>query len=910
MQPADPERLAAQPRQTSPTSQSTACEATSHLLAGELIRPISQKIEPQAYVHIKDARGGHMTRYVEGFDVEQLITFQSGQTRVSASHSLRHGGWVTLSTAVIRGLNLFEVITAERVVAQASTESEGHVSRVTFLGTQIDGLRVAGHPVDVEFDLGILGDKPKDDPSYLEDIGLLDRVHRQLEEILGAEGLPAALKNEYDSKIQNVRNLRKSARGRIPEYPVRLNCSLIRRIAPIPVTGVRVIGNVILIPDFGTVSLGDVELGIRQRHDNVDDAPASRTLDYFTLTMLSVTMGSIGHGNLVAANTSVGAMRKIALTEEPTQVPSQKSAPSTEIGATPLPSQKSAPLSETDGMEGTSVTRYPDIDLKIEDRRTREVSVMIDLGLVRDPRTESTSMHITAPEGWSELQIKTQITASALSFKTGEDSGTIVIRNNARSLPYRVKARINDNHKQQELIEVRATFYYEGRNCGSARRAFAIQESPDGMLNETSWTPDSAGPTPAFTRESVPNQITKEVLAMDLPKKSLVPDSRHDLSPIAYTAGNMEASFGDKPPILTIEMHIFDWKKKGQQRWHLRVPERVRDECTLPDNLTADIDLKRDEPAYVADLFKTLDTIDPGQHMTFFQGLGDDLYGMTPSCFKELYWLLFDKYGEFSIQILSDDPYVPWELMRPTRPENDQRGPDPEILARRHPLGRWFLNKEGSRLTRLKSGKVATIAPDYSKRRLRGLKPLPSAQAESTTICAKLGSHAIRVTGRKQNVIEMFEDAAKEDIGMVHYAGHGASKIKKATFAQLVLEDGDLLVYEIRRKETQLGRNRHSLVFFNACEVGVSGLNLGVIGGFAEALIEGKFGGFVAPLWSVYDMDATTVVLEFLQNVLLVATAQRQPFAAALQKIRNEYGEQSPTFLSYTYYGDVMATFV
>ena len=101
-----------------------------------------------------------------------------------------------------------------------------------------------------------------------------------------------------------------------------------------------------------------------------------------------------------------------------------------------------------------------------------------------------------------------------------------------------------------------------------------------------------------------------------------------------------------------------------------------------------------------------------------------------------------------------------------------------------------------------------------------------------------------------------------------------------------------------------------SLVFFNACEVGVSGLNLGVIGGFAEALIEGKFGGFVAPLWSVYDMDATTVVLEFLQNVLLVATAQRQPFAAALQKIRNEYGEQSPTFLSYTYYGDVMATFV
>jgi hypothetical protein len=298
--------------------------------------------------------------------------------------------------------------------------------------------------------------------------------------------------------------------------------------------------------------------------------------------------------------------------------------------------------------------------------------------------------------------------------------------------------------------------------------------------------------------------------------------------------------------------------------------------------------------------------------MTFFQGVGDSLYRMTPPCFGEVYWLLFDRYGSFPIQILSDDPYMPWELMRPTRPDGKVPGPESEILARRHPLGRWFLKKDGFRPVSLKAGKVATIAPDYSKRpHKEQRKPLLSAQKESARIRDKLGLNAIPVAGRKQNVIEMFEDAKHEDIGMVHYAGHGGCKLKNASFAHLELEDTDLLVPDIRRNETQLGKNRHSLVFFNACQVGVSrSLNLGVIGGFAEALIEDEFGGFVAPLWSVYDSEAAVVIEEFLDHVLLAPADRRQTLASALQRIRNEFGEQSPTFLSYTYYGDVMAAFV
>lgn len=156
----------------------------------------------------------------------------------------------------------------------------------------------------------------------------------------------------------------------------------------------------------------------------------------------------------------------------------------------------------------------------------------------------------------------------------------------------------------------------------------------------------------------------------------------------------------------------------------------------------------------------------------------------------------------------------------------------------------------------------------------------------------------------------MFEEAKKEDIGLIHYAGQGASNVEKAEYAQLFLEDTDLRALDIRRKETRLGKNRHSLVFFNACGAGAPSLNLGVMGGFAEALIEDRFGGFIAPLWSVVDVDASSVIFDFLENVLLAEEGHPRTFADALQKIRYASEEESPTFLSYTYYGDVMASFV
>ena len=119
--------------------------AEAHVLSGNLKHPINQPIEHHARVVLeKTRRDGHIRQSVEETTLEGLISFKAGHTRASGTKIEKkdlwgndHSGWVTLSTSVIEGLNVFEVITADRMVAQVSTEhamierpcSQGDVSR-------------------------------------------------------------------------------------------------------------------------------------------------------------------------------------------------------------------------------------------------------------------------------------------------------------------------------------------------------------------------------------------------------------------------------------------------------------------------------------------------------------------------------------------------------------------------------------------------------------------------------------------------------------------------------------------------------------------------------------------------------------------------------------------------------------
>lgn len=309
--------------QSEPIEPYHVYHAEAQVLGGSLKHPIEQPISHHSRAVLESRRAGHITDIAEEFSLEGLISVKSGHTRVSGAKVEKkdlwgndHSGWVTLSTTVVEGLNVFEVITADRLVAQVSTEHavvNGHVPKVTFLGTRFENLRVSGYPVELELDLEICGGKPRDNQSYFDDPDFLKRIEKQskqyyseCKEDLDSRDLLETLEKEYDQGPISIDDVRKKLQVAAPvtgngdDCP-RIECSLVKRIRKIPIPGVKTVGNIIYIPDFGAVSLAGVEIGCQRTNHRFLNAPdgsgsESDESTYFTLRMLNMKLGCIGGG--------------------------------------------------------------------------------------------------------------------------------------------------------------------------------------------------------------------------------------------------------------------------------------------------------------------------------------------------------------------------------------------------------------------------------------------------------------------------------------------------------------------------------------------------------------------------------------------------------------------------------------
>jgi hypothetical protein len=290
--------------------------AQAYLLKGELEHPIKQPIQEYGEVVLENTRRESLiTQSVGETNIEGLISFKRGHTRVAGAHVKTktdifgndHAGWVTLATAALEGYNVEDIVTVDRVVAQLSTEhpmTNSNVPRVNFIGTRFENLRVGGYPVEVELDLAICGPKPANDRHYFQDVSFLENVQRQLDGVVESDDFPESMEEGYGKKIAYIDELKKHAKeDAIRVVPVdgngypKLRFSLVKKIKPIPIPGVRTFGNHIFIPNFGTVAPAEVEIGIKNEHHDFrhgkGDPPTTQPSgsNYFTLEMLKMHLG-------------------------------------------------------------------------------------------------------------------------------------------------------------------------------------------------------------------------------------------------------------------------------------------------------------------------------------------------------------------------------------------------------------------------------------------------------------------------------------------------------------------------------------------------------------------------------------------------------------------------------------------
>jgi hypothetical protein len=251
-------------------------------LKGRIILPIAQEIEPQVHAKLPEA-GGCLTQRAELYRLESIISFRSAYSHVSGALSDKpDGGHTTLTTTVVEGLNVLEIVTADRIVGQMITDhpGDGLIPSISFLGTRIENLRIAGEPIELVFDHDIFGPKPVDDLPYTQDAGFVSRVNRQYDRILQNKNLPTAVQERYNRLSSNLR------------ASEEVECSLVTQAAGfVPGT---ISGNVITIPGFGTITLAKLTVKHEDPHEQTK-VPKKTT---FHLTMIDLKLGCAVHGNV------------------------------------------------------------------------------------------------------------------------------------------------------------------------------------------------------------------------------------------------------------------------------------------------------------------------------------------------------------------------------------------------------------------------------------------------------------------------------------------------------------------------------------------------------------------------------------------------------------------------------------
>ena len=263
--------------------------AEAQALEGRIDFPFSSPIEPQAHTKIPET-GGYFSQRTDSFRVEGIVSYSAAHTQVSGHQEQKHGNpFITLATSVIENLNILNVITADRVVAQVSTEHPvgGYVPKVTFLGTTFHNLRIGGFPVEVELDLEMPNDHPRG-VAYTQHDGFMARVRERLGLVRQqGDGLPEEIRTRYALDVSNLDN-----GGEKTEF------SIVKRVEG-TFPG-RAFGNVLEIFNFGKVFLGNVT--IEQRDPAKGTDIHKETL--IKLNMVEVRMGCIATGQVTAGSTS------------------------------------------------------------------------------------------------------------------------------------------------------------------------------------------------------------------------------------------------------------------------------------------------------------------------------------------------------------------------------------------------------------------------------------------------------------------------------------------------------------------------------------------------------------------------------------------------------------------------------
>ncbi|MFC5508600.1 CHAT domain-containing protein [Bosea massiliensis] len=482
-----------------------------------------------------------------------------------------------------------------------------------------------------------------------------------------------------------------------------------------------------------------------------------------------------------------------------------------------------------------SICRFPDVRKVSEAIPDEEFVFTVDL-TVGDPGDGASISIDGVPPDWSSLEVEAEVVSNALVFEEGESVKPVGIKADESSVAAEFRALLRPMPGAVSF-EIRILFSFKGRHSGMTRKTFDVEAKP-GPIGE-------------------PVAVAKPAAVV--------------ISPSA------------RPPTLTIRISDIGG---GRYHWSSIAPQGVG---KGPRDGTIELEDARE---FARDLIGRCPHMAPGKHRSQLRGIGERIWRTTPERFRGLMAAMRQKYGsEFPIQIITDETFVPWEMMFPT---DDSGIADPTHLFLTHPMARWFNAHDAVVRDSLPKGAVACFVPEYEDG-----SALPSTLREAAWFERELGAVRPEASCDSFNGY-LGPEMPPTTTAIVHFAGHGRAKDGSA--ASAILMTDDWVTSDEIHGGVKLGERDGSYVILNACAVGAEQAQLGVLDGFPSSLASRGFRAVLAPIWSVLDSQASQIVCDQAKYLM-----DGKSLGVSVRDARATHYNASSTPYAYICYGDVMA---
>lgn len=320
-------------------------------------------------------------------------------------------------------------------------------------------------------------------------------------------------------------------------------------------------------------------------------------------------------------------------------------------------------------------------------------------------------------------------------------------------------------------------------------------------------------------------------------------------------------------------------------------------ELELENYHAGSVKVQSDPKDLVLSLFADIETLGTSRDQLITQkriaAKGAYLFrNLVPTLLQEVLWRLRD--GEYSLQIQSHEPWIPWELAKLERPGIGHQASGP-FLCEAFSVTRWLPGVP--EITQLSLDDIALIAPKA--------RELPN-QAEEENFITSLSDSGREVSMIPAEYLAVTEALATGRYNVIHYAGSGVTWDDDPNLWSIDLDEGEVLTVEDISGDVRNLGNAKPIVFWNSGYSVRAGLSATGIGGWPKQFLDAGAGAFVGPYFNTSDELAAAFAVAFYGQL-----SRGVPIGEAARRARIETRQQArgdPMWLAYTVYAHPLAS--